>query len=191
MTGRASLAVALLGLVPWLGCVRMSERVEDPSVGTNGGFEYSRSGLPVNWLVYSPSTIPTGSYDLLFDRTDFKEGKQSLKFLVRDSSARGGRFSPGIAQERPASPGQPYRVSFWIRSDGSSFLARIGGVGAMSGEYESVASSTGATDSWQFVDHVFTMPQRYETIRFELSVLSPGGLWVDDVQIELIEVEDQ
>ena len=73
----------------------MSETIVDESVDMNGGFEHTQSGLPVNWLVYSPSTIPTGNYELSFDKTDFKEGKQSLKFLIHECSATGGWYSPG------------------------------------------------------------------------------------------------
>ena len=68
----------------------MSEHVKDEFVGMNGGFEHVRSGLPINWLVYSPSTIPTGDYELIIDRDDFKEGQQSLRFLVHECSPTGG-----------------------------------------------------------------------------------------------------
>jgi hypothetical protein len=33
------------------GCGPFSEQIEDKSVGRNGGFEHTESGLPVNWIV--------------------------------------------------------------------------------------------------------------------------------------------
>ena len=54
------LATLLLG-----GCSKFSESTRDKTAGMNGSFEVTKSGLPVNWLVYSPKTIPTGDYDLI------------------------------------------------------------------------------------------------------------------------------
>ena len=61
-----------------LGCDQMSESVTDDSAGMNGGFEITEDDLPVNWVVYTPATIPTGDYDLVIDTVEYKEGKQSL-----------------------------------------------------------------------------------------------------------------
>ena len=176
----------LLTILPWLSCAKMSESIEDESVGMNGGFEHTQSGLPVNWLVYSPSTIPTASYELIFDRADFKEGKQSLKFLIHKCSATGGWHSPGITQEYPAIPGESYVISFWIKNEGCEYVVRVGSVDAKTGQYETVDSSKETTGSWKLIEHAFTIPQQYEIIRFELSILSPGSLWIDDVKIEHI-----
>ena len=83
-----------------VGCTKMSELIEDESVGMNGGFEHALEGLPVNWLVFTPETVKEGGdFDIILDTTDYKEGRQSLKFLVRECSAMGGWHSPGIARE--------------------------------------------------------------------------------------------
>lgn len=177
----------ILAIVPCLGCANLSESVQDNSVGMNGGFEQTRSGLPVNWLVYSPSTIPTGDYELLFDTDDFKEGRQSLRFLVHECSATGGRESPGIAQQYPAIPGESYLVSFWIKNEGCEYVVIAGGVSADTAQYSTIDSSEGTTDSWKLVEQLVTIPQQYAEIRFELSVRSPGSLWIDDVKIEHVE----
>ena len=163
---------------------RFSEYILNESVGTNGGFEHTQCGIPVNWIVYSPSTIPTGNYELIFDKADFKEGKQSLKFLVHECSATGGWHSPGFTNEYPAITGEPYLISFWIRNEGCEYVVRIGGVDATTGQYETVDSSKDTTESWKLIEHEFTIPQRYEVIRFELSIRSPGSLWIDDIKIE-------
>ena len=93
-----------------LGCEKMSESVLDESVGLNGGFEVTKNGLPVNWLVYTPATIPTGDYDLVIDTVEYKEGKQSLKFVVRDCAPTGGWHSPGFSKEYEATSGVVYLV---------------------------------------------------------------------------------
>ena len=75
------LASVLLG-----GCNKMSETIQDKTAGMNGSFEVTESDLPANWLIYTPETIPTGDYDLIIDTTEYKDGGQSLKFLVRECS---------------------------------------------------------------------------------------------------------
>lgn len=185
----------LLVILPCLGCGRMSERIADDSVGMNGGFEHAQSGLPVNWLVYSPRTIPTGKYELILDRDDFKEGEQSLRFLVHECSATGGWHSPGIAREDPAVPGGSYLISFWIKNDGCDYVVTAGGVAAKTADYEIVdseivGSSKDTRGAWRRVEYPITIPQEYENIRFELSVRSPGSLWIDDVRIARIDVDE-
>jgi len=83
--GLAGCVAPLLG-----GSTQMSEEIYDKTVGMNGSFEVTESGLPVNWLIYTPETIPTGDYDLIIDTTEYKDGRQSLKFLVRECSPTGG-----------------------------------------------------------------------------------------------------
>ena len=152
----------------------------------NGGFERTRSGLPVNWLVYAPSTIPTGNYELIFDAADFKEGKQSLRFLIHECAATGGWHSPGLTRELAAISGESYLVSFWIKNEECEYVVTAGGVAAKSGRYETIDSSNESTHSWKFVEYPITIPKPYENIRFELSIRSRGSLWIDDVRIEHI-----
>lgn len=183
------LVIVLLAALPLVGCTKMSELIEDESVGMNGGFEHARNGLPVNWLVYTPETVKEGSdFDIILDTTDFKEGRQSLKFLVRECSAIGGWHSPGISREYPALSGETYLISFWIKSEGSDYRVEIGGVhGWKNLEDETVDSSEHAADGWKHVAYEFTLPVESNKIRFLLNALSPGSLWVDDVRIELVD----
>ena len=44
------------------GCIQMSEEETDASAGLNGGFEVSKNGLPVNWLVYTPKTVSDADF---------------------------------------------------------------------------------------------------------------------------------
>jgi hypothetical protein len=140
----------------------------------NGSFEVTESGLPVNWLLYTPKTVPTGDFDLVIDTTEYKEGSQSLKFVVRECSRAGGRLSPGFAQEYEAAPGDTYRVSFWVKNDGSEFVVRIRGVSAMEGDDVTIVKSQEAIDTWQAFEYDYTIPEKMNALRFEMNILQPG-----------------
>jgi len=175
------IATILLG-----GCTQMSEEIHDKTVGMNGSFEVTESGLPVNWLIYTPKTIPTGDYELIIDTTDYKDGKQSLKFLVRECSPTGGWHSPGFCQEYEAIPGELYRVSFWVKNEGSDFRVEIGGVSTFDGKYETIVKSKQKIDTWKHFEYNYKMPleKKFDTIRFKMNILSPGSFWIDDIKIE-------
>ena len=174
----AAIASSLLG-----GCDKLSESVLDDSVGMNGGFEITESGLPVNWFVYTPATIPTGDYDLVIDTIEYKGGKQSLKFVVRDCSSVGGRHSHGFSKEYEATSGVTYLVGFWVKNDGAQFFARVGGVSTFGGEYETIVQSSDTISAWRHNQHAYTMPEEFHRLRLEVNVLSPGTFWVDDITI--------
>ena len=180
--GTASVTLAAVS-----ACADMSELIEDSSAGLNGGFEVVESGLPVNWLVYTPTTIPTGDYDLVIDTEEQHSGDQSLKFVVRECSSDGGWHSPGFSRQFEATPGATYTVAFWARNDGAEFHARIGGVSAKEGEYETIVRSTESLGEWTRFEHVYTLSADYDQLRFELSILQPGTFWIDDVTISGLE----
>ena len=175
------IATILLG-----GCTQMSETIQDKTAGMNGSFEVTESGLPVNWLVYTPKTIPTGDYDLVIDTTEYKDGRQSLKFLVRECSPTGGWHSPGFCNEYEAIPGETYRVSFWVKNDGCEFVVEIGGVSTFDGKYETIVKSKETIDTWKHFEYNYKMPleKKFDRIRFEMNILNPGSFWIDDIKIE-------
>ena len=39
-------------------------------------------------------------------------------------------------------------------------------------------------DTWREFVYTYTVPAHYSNIRFELNVMAPGTVWVDDVRIE-------
>lgn len=182
----ACLAVVLLSGGSLLGCRPLSESYTDDAVGFNGGFEVARNGLPVNWAVYSPRTIPTGDYELVVDTLDYRDGRQSLRFVVRDCSPEGGNRSPGISHERPATPGQTYRVGFWVKNDGAEYRARVGAVSATEGQYDVIVQSTDPVGTWRYYEHEVTVPPGFDRIRFEVNVLRPGVFSIDEVVIDPI-----
>ncbi len=175
-------SLAVVGLAV-IACRALSEQVADPHAGMNGGFEQARSGLPVNWIVYTPS-LRSRNCELQLDQEDFTEGTQSLHFLVGECSSAGGRRSPGITQEYRIGPGTTYSLRFWIKSEECAWTVSIGGVAAKTGEYERLTSSEFPAAGWQEIEREYTVPPEFERLRFELSITSPGELWVDDVRIE-------
>jgi hypothetical protein len=181
------LVLMLITLVLIYGCTQMSELISDKDAGLNGSFEITKSGLPVNWLVYTPRTIPEGDYDLIIDTMEYKEGKQSLKFLVRECSPVGGWYSPGFCNEYTANPGEIFRISFWIKNHESEFIIRIGGVSASRGAYDTIVKSKDATDNWKLFDYYYTIPENMKAIRFEMNILQPGTFWIDDIKITKVD----
>jgi hypothetical protein len=182
-TGSVAAAIGALAGSLLCGCNKTSESVLDKAAGMNGGFEITRSGLPVNWLVYTPKTLPTGDYDLIIDTTEYEAGKQSIKFVVRKCSPDGGWRSPGLSKEYDATPGTSYVVGFWAKNDGATFLARIGGVTATDGRYDTIVRSSETIATWKHYEHRYTMPQGFKRLRFELNILAPGIFWIDEVTI--------
>lgn len=190
MTSRAftmcSTVVVALCSISLTACGKFSETIEDDTVGVNGSFEVTESGLPVNWLVYSPETIPEGDYDLIVDTTEFKSGKQSLKFSVRECSSIGGWYSPGFSQQWEAIPGETYTVECWIMNEGAEFLVSFGAVSAFDGRMETVIQSDERISNWKRFEYKYTVPDEFNHIRFELNVLQSGTFWVDGVTIKRV-----
>jgi len=176
-------------LLPLLlaACAPLSEREADPAAGWNGGFEKARNGLPVNWLVSTPKTVPDAEFEVALDRDERREGRQSLRFVVERCSAAPGRLSPGIAQEIAADSGRAYAISFWIKSSGCAWDASFGGVTAKTGDARTIDGAGVPRGVWSRVESVYVMPPGMERLRFTLDVLSPGRLWIDDVRVDPVE----
>jgi hypothetical protein len=184
------LLIAMGGLVMCGGCRdKMSEGIEDKSAGLNGDFEIVKSGLPVNWLLYTKNTVPHGDFDLVIDDHEFKSGNQSLKFVVRECSDTGGWHSPGFTRELPADPGATYQISFWARNEGSKFHFIAGGVSAFEGNDGVDVQSSESIEEWTKMEYKFRVPAKYERIRFQLNILEPGTFWIDDLQVKKISDE--
>ena len=165
-------------------CRPMAEQVQSDFAGLNGGFEHVEDDLPVNWLVYTEETVPSGRFDVLLDTTDYKEGEQSLLFRIEECAATGGWYSPGISNQLPATPDTTYRLRCWIKSEGCDWTLSVGGVAAKTGEYDRIPSSRFEEGDWQEVRHEYTLPPEYEELRIELSITSPGRLWIDGLVLE-------
>lgn len=179
--------IAIITFVALLSsCIKMNTIIRDDSTGLNGSFEIVKSGFPVNWLLYTPQTVPNSDFEIIIDTTQFHEGGQSLKFLVRECAATGGWLSPGFTNEYYSIPGQTYTVRFWVKNSGSKFSARIGGVSAFEGDYQDIVTSADNIEHWQQFEYQYTMPAKddFDRLRFELNILEPGIFWIDDLTIE-------
>jgi len=178
--------ITVLGVIPLLSYAFLarSELRKSGAAGVNGGFETTQAGLPVNWICYTAKSTGVGDHDLVLDTTKPKEGRQSLKFIVRQCSPKGGRFSPGVSQEFKAIPGETYTVSFWARNEGAEFVARAGAVNAFNGRYKTVVKTNESFTTWRQFTGTVSVPQDMQNIRFELNILGPGVFSIDDFRIE-------
>ena len=168
------------------GCIQMSEKETDQSAGLNGGFEISKNDLPVNWLMYSPNTVPDANFEIELDNVVFKEGKQSLKFEVEKCSPTGGWNSPGFTNEFSDSgqfEGEAiYKLSFWIKNDGSTYRIDAGGVAPMEGAMKILIEGDQQIEDWKYLEYEISVPKDWH-LRMQLNILQPGTFWIDDVQI--------
>jgi hypothetical protein len=169
------------------GCNQLSELESDPTVGLNGGFEVSKNGLPVNWLMYTPKTVPDADFKIELDQESFKEGLQSLKFKVDRCDSRGGWRSPGFTNEFFESGKYKgpaiYKLSFWIKNDRARFSIAAGGVSTKEGDMKNLIRESEQIDNWKFYEYEVEVPKE-RWLRVQLNILKAGTFWIDDVQIE-------
>lgn len=168
-------------------CNQMSKQIKDKTAGINGGFEVAKNGMPVNWLMYTPNTVKDADFKIVLDNKVYKEGRQSLRFDVVKCSSIGGRFSPGLTNEFVESgkfEGEgSYKLSFWVKNDGSTFKISAGGVSATKGNMKVLIDEDEQISDWKHLEYQIDIPKD-NWLRLELNVLKPGTFWIDDIQIE-------
>lgn len=170
-----------------IGCNKvMSVFIEDKNTGFNGSFETIKDNFPVNWILYTPQTVPNADFDLKIDNKDFIDGKQSLHFDIRRCDAIGGWQSPGLSKETPSKSGETYKVSFWLKNNQTEFVVKAGGVSELNGKLDIIIQSKEQIDSWKKFEFTCSIPQNMNTLRLEVNVLQPGDFWIDNVNIENI-----
>jgi hypothetical protein len=183
----AKAACSVLCLLLFAGCFKTSTIVRNEGVGTNGSFEFERSGKPVNWFVYSKA-LKKNKAELGFDTEEVRDGKQSLKFSVTSCSDQGGWQSPGIYQEFAVQPNSTYRVSFWLKNNDCRFNVNVTGVsGKLHDQGNRVMSEGGLGNEWSQYDFNCTTRGDESEIRFELNITGPGTLWIDGVDVQEVE----
>jgi hypothetical protein len=158
----------------------------DEFTGFNGSFEVVKEGMPVNWYVYK-TTLDTSQTQIIYDTILPREGKQSLKLIIDSCSPVGGWHSPGIFQEMDVDTGSVYKVSCWIRNQGCSYKLRLDGFkqGCTTAPAEQKWIDFNENiDEWKNFEYTFTFSEGRDRFRFELNILSPGTLWIDDIRIE-------
>lgn len=180
--------INFLGLISILiliwACNSMSEQILEETAGLNGGFETAQNGLPVNWLMYTPNTVPESNFKILLDTIDAKEGKQSLKFEVKSCSSAGGWRSPGFTNEFDVEGGSEYKLSCWIKNSDAEFAIKAGGVSAMSGDMKTLVNTNENFKQWKQYEFSIPVTGEYNKLRIEVNILKPGMFWIDDIKIE-------
>lgn len=172
-----------LSLFSFLGCNQFSEIEVDPSAGDNGSFEVSKNGIPVNWLMYTPNTVPAGEFEIILDKVEFKEGAQSLKFKVEECSSKGGWYSPGFTNQFDVDKESVQHLSFWVKNQGAEFKIMAGGVSAMTGDMKTLIQSSEEINDWKYYEFSVPISSEFDQLRLEVNILKPGVFWIDDLQI--------
>ncbi len=189
---RAALGAAIISIaVASNGCTKFSIREKDDSVGFNGGFETAKSGLPVNWYLYYPP-IKNGDAEITLDTRDAHEGNQSLKFVAQRADSRGGWTTAGLFQVVPAKAKRSYKVSFWLKNRGSKISLKIRSEKpekSPPAKKRVLGEKETGTGTWGRFEYVYAVPETYDNIRFEMSIIQPGTLWIDDVRIEEVRID--
>jgi len=174
--------------IVFTGCAQQFSEVIDKQVaGLNGGFEFSQGGTPYNWQVYTQKTTQSGEFVIEVDTLDFAEGEQSLKFNVKSCAAKGGRFSPGIAQEMAVIAKETYKVSYRIKNKNAEYKISVNAVSVFNKSSGPTTTSKQDIDEWRSFEQFVKIPVGMDRLRFELNILSPGIFWIDDVTIKLVE----
>lgn len=195
----AAIALLLISacIVPGIGEI-------DSSVDKNGSFEVVRSGMPVNWIM-DRYAIRDGEVEFSLDKTEVVDGRHSLKLVVHSVDERRWE-APWFFRTGPAEPGATYEVSFWlkstacvlemvIRNEGRDPLFGFGGLSeAERRDYAAhppirrvIGGGETDTEQWRQFRYVYKVPETDGSLRFELRVIRPCTLWIDDVRIERAE----
>ena len=181
--------IVLTGCLTLAGCTSMSEQEIDETAGLNGGFELTKNGIPVNWLMYTPETVPTGDFTITLDKSEFLEGSQSLRFDIKECSSDGGWHSPGFTNEffevgKYMGPAK-YKLRFWAKNDGTRWKMTAGSVESHGGEMNSLIDSDDNLSEWELFEYEINV-QEDQWLRVQLNLLSPGTFWIDDFQVEIM-----
>jgi hypothetical protein len=180
-------AAAVAGYLWFIDLSAISVRERDPAAGLNGGFEVVRAGYPVNWSFYK-RPLDDGDAEIALDSTQPVGGAQSLRLRVHRAEPGDGRRDPGLFQVVDAETGRTYRVTCWLRNEGSRIRLEISSEKPESRAdgrvVDVIDSGRAAEGEWTELTYRYTVPEGYANIRFEIAALAPGTFWIDDVRIE-------
>lgn len=104
---------------------------------------------------------------------------------------RGDWRRTGLFQISEAEEGRTYRVSFSEKHIGAPIQLRIASEAAESNGPWPIETLIGTESSdngtWRRHDYQYTVPPDFSNIRFEIKVVAPGTVWIDDVRIEPVD----
>ena len=106
--------------------------------------------------------------------------KQFSEKVVDQSAGLNGGFEAG----RFKGEGR-YKLSFWIRNNGTKYSISAGGVSEKKGDMKTLLQGNEQIGDWQLFEYVIDIPKD-TWLRMELNILQPGIFWIDDIKIEKI-----
>lgn len=174
-----------------------SEWEKDKKAGYNLSFENSKNGLAQNWYFKTQKVINNLSrsgnvvdFDFIIDTLDAKEGKQSLKYVVRRCEAdkehmKRYAYYPGFFNEIEAKPGATYSIKIWVKNSGSQFEIRTSAVKAMGGKPcpDQVFKGIDNYNEWTPITLQQTICEDMKYLRIEVDVKSEGVFQIDAISI--------
>lgn len=168
---------------------KMSEHIVDDKAGFNGSFESEKNGVPINWITYTSKTAKYANFRLYFDTKEAKDGKQCLRFDVKNCSDKGGRLSPGIAQEILVKEGETYRLTYWVKNKESNFRVVAKAVNANNEQFCYSLTSGETINEWTEKTAICAIGKSMTKLRIEVNILSPGAFWIDDIKVERLPTQ--
>ncbi|MEJ2704247.1 MAG: hypothetical protein P8Z79_17565 [Sedimentisphaerales bacterium] len=146
---------------------------QDDPLGDNPSFERIETGKPVGWDV---------GHDWSLDQQVAHTGRASMRVNVPDS------YSGSLAMDVQVKPNTPYRVAWWMRTEGCApgfYIERYDAQGQVHRDYPQIVISHGRTnEDWFELSHTFTAPFFCHKIRLRCDVWDQTGTaWLDDVSI--------
>ena len=167
----------------------LSDSTSEKIIGINGGFEEVKDNLPLNWLIYSPKTIPKADFKITLDQKVYKEGMQSLRFDVLQANDGANGKYPGFTNEffevGKFSGEASYKLSFWLKNTESKFVIKAGSVSEKSGVMSVLKLGNETISDWTYYEYDIYIPEG-QWLRIQLNILEAGTFWIDDVQIHHI-----
>ncbi len=180
----------------YTGC-KIADVKNVPEAGDNLGFEFVKDGIPANWMFLKsefiakkcPPNQAVPSYDFTSDSETAHEGKRSLKITVREIESNGyNHFYPSFFNEYVKVPGQKYRITFWVKSDGARFDAVASCVTINDPQPcpVTIVNGGGVLSGWTQYSIDKEICAGMPRLKVEIRPKTKGTLWFDDFKIEEI-----
>ena len=80
---------------------------------------------------------------------------------------------------------ETYRLSLWIKNDGTKFNISGGGVSAFESDMITLIEDDEQISEWRLLNFEIDV-QKEKWLRMQLNILKPGTFWIDDIRIEKI-----
>ncbi len=158
----------------------------DKLSGLDGSFETTDSGFSIKWQI-NEALLKNKDAGLFLDKTEKKDGSQSLKLQVRQTGTI-EKF-PGISTSLAVMPDKKYRLSFWLKNNASFSVnwKSLAGSEDIPGRLGTAARSAKSAQNWTaYADTISTEPGE-SRLQLEFILTKPGELWIDNVMFEELD----